>query len=157
MVYTHFVPLLESSEASSYTCCPGKRLRRFLCHPEREMALLTEGVSDIIFSRTSDRVLGVFGKHSRKKVLGGHSWSSDTFAAQTRCTDWDPGARRELGPTQLFFELHALMEACSPPPCTHNMCTHMRKEHTFSKTQLFFLQELMKDLAFPLCKKDVAY
>lgn len=51
------------------------------------MALLTGGVSDIIFSRMSDRVLGVFGKHSRKKVLEGHSWSSDTLAAQARRTD----------------------------------------------------------------------
>lgn len=37
------------------------------------MALLTGGVSDIIFSRTSDRVLGMFRKHSRKKVLEGQS------------------------------------------------------------------------------------
>lgn len=62
------------------------------------MALLTGGVSDIIFSRTSDRVLGMFRKHSRKKVLEGHSWSSGTLAAQTKRTDWDPGARRELVP-----------------------------------------------------------
>lgn len=61
------------------------------------MALLTGGVSGIIFSRMSDRVLGAFGKHSRKKVLEGHSWSSDTLAAQARHTDPDPGARREHG------------------------------------------------------------
>ena len=62
------------------------------------MAFLTGGVSDNIFSRMSGRVLGVFGKHSRKKVLEGHSWSSDTLAAQARHTDLDPGARRELVP-----------------------------------------------------------